>query len=154
MTLSCGILQPSRQLFSPKPENDGGRKGEISHTHLSPTCSSFMRRYWRFHVLSPWYLNLKYCKWPGNWAAHEAWLMCLLPPPHPWTMNGSSFAELCLSKAFEMNACIYFPFQRVSIADWLLATPASASWKGCRAFLTCTSRSCLHTSGVTEYIWL
>lgn len=45
------------------------------------------------------------CKWPGNWAAHEAWLMCLLPPPHPWTTNGSSFAELCLPKAFEMNAC-------------------------------------------------
>lgn len=139
------------QVFSPNPENDGGRKGEISLTHLSSGCSSFLQKYWKFHVLPPWYLILAAVLQTatGNWAAREAWLLCLLPPPLPRTTNGCSFTELCLSKALEMVAGICFPFRQVSIADWLLAAPASPPEKAVE-HSTCSSTSYLHSSGVTE----
>lgn len=123
-------------LFSKTRKWWGKKRANFSH--LSSNYSSFMQRYWRFQILFPWYLNLKriltkQLQMAGNWAAHEVWLTCLLPPPHPWTTKGSSFAVLCFSKAFEMTACICFPFEQILRAGKMLAAPASASWKGCRA---------------------
>lgn len=110
MTLSCGILQPSRQLFSPKPENDwGGGKGKF----LSLPWVRAISALYKDTEDSMFYLPVLKFEQDIGWSITHGQvtelLMCLLPPPHPWTTNGSSFAKICLSKAFEMIACNFFP---------------------------------------------